>query len=673
MPPSSQESLDQALNVILDTAQSQLQSKQYAQAEMSFRVLIENCGDLPGLHVGLAEALAGLGKYDAAESSYRRATLNITDEPAVWYNYAFVLARQQKFSEAKRACSRVLELKPDPDALARANSMMKMLGGGAESPSGQHDLPSRTVSREPVPVRQPGPAARPAAAPLQPGNPAPPSPVAPVRPAGPIPRPIVLPDEVVALVDQVLSEGKHRCSKPFLLAVIELMSACRIDFGEPADWDGLDTAIAATGLTIDQILNCLSKETAVSHRPADRTFRVFAFDYEAWKAYCNREDNRDHPDARCWREFCDTATDAKQQAGNAAGLASFVRDAVRITRLPIDSVLDAMSTADANANVADGYDRPRNRGFHRFWLDGDHWERVRSIAPTCTPPELFLGACSWGYGRQWAAGYVGLNRDGTAGTLAGEGDQWLDRIKSFRLTPLLQIGFLAEKLDRLLEVTQHDETQAFAAYQADSIDTAAGGSVAIADTIRDIERGLNLSLEDIGPQIERLENKLRSYLESWTPDDLGRELALLDALDTRLADGSDPASQDGNHRNRLDRLLSQYAQLKRDLDDTIRIGSIDLSEAHCENLGQLSLAEVEARLHMLEGNRPETSSPGGALASREFSGQIEADRLLLRALEGRIIWGDEPFDQTRRLRDRINALNIDRDARRRAARGAGKS
>jgi hypothetical protein len=184
--------------------------------------------------------------------------------------------------------------------------------------------------------------------------------------------------------------------------------------------------------------------------------------------------------------------------------------------------------------------------------------------------------------------------------------------------------------------------------------------------IRDIEHGLNLSLADVGPQIVRLENKLRSYLESWTPDDLGRELALLAALDSILADGADAVSRDGNYRNRLDRLLSQYARQQRDLDDSLRTGNIDLAESHCENLGELSLADVEARLHGLEISRPDISSSGN---SQDALRQIETDQLLLRSLEGRIVWGDESFEQTKPLRDRIDALTIDRESRRRAAAG----
>lgn len=120
-------SIDGALNLILDKAEEQMLAKQYAQAEMSYRILIKQCGDVPGLHAGLGEALAGLGKYDAAEASYRRATNEIQD-PALWYNFAMVLLHQQRPSEAKRACAKALELSDSPEMRETATQLMKRLG-----------------------------------------------------------------------------------------------------------------------------------------------------------------------------------------------------------------------------------------------------------------------------------------------------------------------------------------------------------------------------------------------------------------------------------------------------------------------------------------------------------------------------------------------------------------
>ncbi|MGD0723763.1 MAG: tetratricopeptide repeat protein [Roseiarcus sp.] len=128
MSLASRDSIDPALNLILETGESQLRAKQYPLAEVSFRILIERCGDIPGLHAGLAEALAGQGKFDAAESSYRRATTAIPDVAELWYDYAFVLARQQKYIDARRACSKALELKPDSQTVQSVQRLMKQLG-----------------------------------------------------------------------------------------------------------------------------------------------------------------------------------------------------------------------------------------------------------------------------------------------------------------------------------------------------------------------------------------------------------------------------------------------------------------------------------------------------------------------------------------------------------------
>ena len=128
MPETSEPSIAGALSLILDKANEQMEARQYAMAETSYRILIQQCGDLPGLHAGLGEALAGLGKYDDAEASYRRATSAIPDNPALWYNFAVVLLRQQRPLEAKRACSKVLELSNDAGMRASAEQLMGRLG-----------------------------------------------------------------------------------------------------------------------------------------------------------------------------------------------------------------------------------------------------------------------------------------------------------------------------------------------------------------------------------------------------------------------------------------------------------------------------------------------------------------------------------------------------------------
>ncbi|MGD0723762.1 MAG: hypothetical protein ABR970_22260, partial [Roseiarcus sp.] len=171
-------------------------------------------------------------------------------------------------------------------------------------------------------------------------------PVAPValpprsRPA----QPLVAPRDIAALAGLALAGGDHLCSRPLLLALVDLACAGRTEFGDAADWRALEAAVGRTGLAIDQIFDCLAREAVAPGAPVARKFRIFPFDYESWQAFRQRPDKADSSDEACWFDLCRSATGANPSDGDAAFVA-FVRDAVRITRLPIDSVLDAASAA----------------------------------------------------------------------------------------------------------------------------------------------------------------------------------------------------------------------------------------------------------------------------------------------------------------------------------------
>jgi Flp pilus assembly protein TadD len=120
--------LDGAMAVILETGTAQLRAKKYQQAEMSFRLLLQHCGDHAGLYAYLASALAGLGKWNAAEDAFRKATSLEPETSHLWYNLAYFLAFRQRMGEAKTACAKALKLGPEPDELAKVKELMERLG-----------------------------------------------------------------------------------------------------------------------------------------------------------------------------------------------------------------------------------------------------------------------------------------------------------------------------------------------------------------------------------------------------------------------------------------------------------------------------------------------------------------------------------------------------------------
>ncbi len=120
--------LDGAMAVILETGAAQLRAKKYEQAEMSFRLLLQHCGDHAELYSYLANALAGLGKWNAAEDAFRKATSLEPDTSHLWYNLAYFLAFRHRTAEAKAACAKALALGPAPDELAKVKELMERLG-----------------------------------------------------------------------------------------------------------------------------------------------------------------------------------------------------------------------------------------------------------------------------------------------------------------------------------------------------------------------------------------------------------------------------------------------------------------------------------------------------------------------------------------------------------------
>ncbi len=477
-------------------------------------------------------------------------------------------------------------------------------------------------------------------------------------------RPAIFPSEVLELVDRVLAAPNRRCRKLFLLAVVDFLSCCRTDFGEAADWLGLETAIKISGLTIDQILNCLSK-TSDDERPDGRKFHLFALDYDVWKTFRSTADASDMSDTGCWRALCRSARDAKPltATADARDLVRFVRDAVRITGLPVDFVLDELSTSDE-----DSVDQPARsiRGFDRFWIDQRDWQSVQATAPALDRQATLLCASRWGLGRQAGLDCPDRQGNAVAGMLSDQ-DRVVEAIRAFRTNPLQQIECLADRLDHWLQLTGGDERQAYAALRAGSIESVTTNlrieAGAVLCSLDAIELGLRLSSSDAEQQVERLENALRARLGSWTARDLDREIAVLAKLDAIVGDGSD--AQGANVRGRLDQLFAQYVQLNRDFRDDVRMGTIELTELQGENLGQLSLAEVEACIHVLELRNPDYAGLTERINLRAHQGQLDADHALLQSLEARLLSGDESFDETKSLRQRLGKVNVDQERRER--------
>lgn len=116
-----------AMAVIAETAVAQLKARKYDQAEVSFRLLIERCGDNAELYTGLGDALAGLGNWGPAEDAFRKATTLDPDCSRIWFNLAYFLAFRQRFKEAKSACQKALDLKPEPENQATVQALMDSL------------------------------------------------------------------------------------------------------------------------------------------------------------------------------------------------------------------------------------------------------------------------------------------------------------------------------------------------------------------------------------------------------------------------------------------------------------------------------------------------------------------------------------------------------------------
>jgi hypothetical protein len=465
-------------------------------------------------------------------------------------------------------------------------------------------------------------------------------------------RPTVFPAEFLQLVDQVLAGKRRRCEKAFLLAAIDFLSGCRTEFGEAADWVSLEAAIKLCGLSIDQVLNCASRMPD-GDRPAGRTFRVFAFDSDFWKSFREDAAHRDLSDTGCWRALCQSAGQAARTKGDVPELVSFVRDAVRITALPIDFVLDSLSAPAGPDN-----DQPRSplRTFDRFWLDRKTWERTQGARATLSPETGFLYASAWGYGR-----VPGMDCPDAQGKDEG---RLATTIKAFRADPLRQIGHLADRLDYWLDLTKGDEKQAYAALRAGSAEAVdiyfRTGADAVLGSLAAITSGLGLAASDIEPQVIRLENGLRCLLSSWSVRDLERELAVLATLDGILGDGRDAEY----NRGRLDQLLAQYAQQYRDLRDNVRTGMIDLTELQAENLGQLSLDEVDACLHRIELRNTDFAGLAERVNLRSYREQLNADRALMQSLYARLDH-EESVDEAELLRQRLLNLNLDQERRER--------
>lgn len=96
-------------------------------------------------NLGLAEILRGQGLLEASARHYRKALKEFDKDPAVWRDYAEVLADRQDFVEATKAIQRSLELRFDVDSLLdlalferrqgqRAQSMKTLRNAAAGAP-----------------------------------------------------------------------------------------------------------------------------------------------------------------------------------------------------------------------------------------------------------------------------------------------------------------------------------------------------------------------------------------------------------------------------------------------------------------------------------------------------------------------------------------------------------
>jgi TolB-like protein/tetratricopeptide (TPR) repeat protein/DNA-binding winged helix-turn-helix (wHTH) protein len=111
-----------------------ISSGRYEAGAAAFRRLLARNPQDADAHIGLGEALAGLGQGSEAEASYRRA---VAVEPAYWSAYTALAAhlfRRGKNDEAVAAMRKVTELVPSSaNAWSNLGGVLQMQGQFAES------------------------------------------------------------------------------------------------------------------------------------------------------------------------------------------------------------------------------------------------------------------------------------------------------------------------------------------------------------------------------------------------------------------------------------------------------------------------------------------------------------------------------------------------------------
>jgi Flp pilus assembly protein TadD len=96
---------------LLERGDYEAAEREYTQAE-GFK-------PASAVYIGLALALSGQGKVDAAADAARRATEASPENSDAWANLGYIELARGKTAEAERALSRALQLKSDPATSAR--------------------------------------------------------------------------------------------------------------------------------------------------------------------------------------------------------------------------------------------------------------------------------------------------------------------------------------------------------------------------------------------------------------------------------------------------------------------------------------------------------------------------------------------------------------------------
>lgn len=102
----------------LNMAGGLLERGDYEGAEREYRQA-EGIKPASAVHIGLALALSGQGKVDAAADAARRATEASPDNFDAWANLGYIELARGKTAEAQGALTRALQLKSDPATSAR--------------------------------------------------------------------------------------------------------------------------------------------------------------------------------------------------------------------------------------------------------------------------------------------------------------------------------------------------------------------------------------------------------------------------------------------------------------------------------------------------------------------------------------------------------------------------